>query len=414
MVTTTDFNGRSIWGPSSGSPVQTTNIDYDRRDIDISEEIAYYYPKATAFLSILMRVGKKPTRSTEYIWWDKDKPDWWTKLAASYIAGDTNIDIEDASFLNKKDLIRNVETGEIFFITAIDYGGGTASSDRLTVETQYGYDSTASTGTQETDSNGSDDEILKLGNAMEENSLAPDSWATQPVKRFNYVQTFRDPFDSSADNQAEGKVAGPDTRARLRREKLIEHRINIERQVLFGERNEIIDNTENKVRRTTGGVLQFIKEGNDSGVYDLGSENNGILTETEWSNYCSEALKYGSDTKLFLTSRYVAQVLDGHASGRIETTTGEEIYGMNLSRYITTHVDVIIATTELFENYYAKMGLMLDIENLKLRPFAGEDSTLKTNIQENDRDGWKDEYMSKIGLQLDLPKTHTVLEGVEK
>lgn len=408
-----DFNGRNIWGPSSGSPVQTTNIDYDRRDIDISDEIAYYYPEATPFLAILMRVAKEATDSVEFIWWDKDRPEWWTNLSSSYDDSEDTIEVEDAHFLNKKDLIKNVTTGEVMFIEEIGYEDGSDGADELTVIREYGYDDTAETGTEAKSSTGDDDDIIKLGNAMEENSLAPETWATQPVKRFNYVQTFRDPFDGSADNQAEAKKAGPDTRARLRREKLVEHRINIERQMLFGERNEIIGD-DNKVRRTTGGLLQFIEESNESGVYDLGEENNGILTEGEWRNFCSGALKYGNDTKLFLTSRHVASVLDMHAAGRIETTSGEETYGMTLSRYITTHGDVIIATTELFENFYGKMGIMIDIDNLKLRPFAGEDSTLKTNIQENDRDGWKDEYMTKMGLQVELPKTHYVLEGVEK
>ncbi len=417
MVTTIDFNGRNIWGPRSGSPVETTHIDYDRRDIDISNEIAYYFPEATPFITILMRAAKEPTNSLEFIWWDKDRPEWWTKLTVDdddgtgdYNDSDDRLYVEDGSFLNPKDLIKNVDTGEIMFIEEINRGAGDDDEDELVVERAVSRDATASSGTEKADAD-EDHQILKLGNAMEEHSLAPDAWATQPVKRWNYVQTFRDPFEGSNDVEAEGKKAGPSERVRLRQEKLIEHRINIERQIMFGERREWID-TDNKVRRMTGGIIQFLKETTGVQVYDLASENNGILTEAEWRNFLSGAMKYGSKTKLFLTSRAVAQRLDEHAAGRIQTTSQEETYGLKLNRYITTHGDVIIATTELFEHAYGSMGLLLDIENIKLKPFDGKDSTLKTNIQENDRDGWKDEYMTKMGLKLKLPKTHAILEGV--
>ena len=412
MVTEINFGNRNIWESRSGSPVETTHIDYDRRDIDISSEIARYWPEETPFISILMQAAKNSVGSKEFIWWDKDRPEWWTELSDSYTTGDTTIDVDDAHFLNEKDLIKNVETGEIMFITDIDMGGGTGSSDRLTVEREVTDDSASGWGTSEANSDGSDDEILKLGNAMEENSLAPDTWAEQPVKRHNYVQTFRTPFDGSNDVQGEGVKAGPSERDRLRREKLFQHRTDIERQILFGERRQWIDN-ENKIRRMTGGIIQFLEETTGVQVYDLASENNGVLTESEWRNFLSGAMKYGSNTKMFLTSRAVAQRLDEHAAGRIKTTSEEETYGLKLNRYITTHGDVIIVTTEMFENAYGSMGLLLDIDNLQFRPFDGEDSTLKTNIQEPDRDGWKDEYMTKAGLQVELAKTHAILEGVD-
>lgn len=417
MVDTYEFNGRNIWGGSTGSPVQTTNIDYDRRDIDISDEIGYYWPEENPFVSILMQVAKETTNSTEFIWWDKDRPDWWTELTedddydtGDYKADDDYLYVDEANFLNPKDLIKNVDTGEIYYIKEIDYDTPEDGVHELYVERAVTEDTTADWGTsKETASSG--DELIKLGNAMEENSLAPKAWATQPVKRFNYVQTFRTPFSGSGDVLAERTTSGPQERNRLRQEKMFEHRVDLARQILFGERKEWIDD-DNEVRRMTGGVLQFLRETSGTEIYDLGSENSGDLTESEWSNFCSGALKYGSNTKLFLTSRFVAQRIDEHARERLETTSQEETYGIKLNRYITTHGDVLIATTELFENAYGGMGLMLDVDNIRLRPFAGKDSTLRANIQENDRDGWKDEYMTKAGLQLELPKTHAILEGV--
>ena len=44
-------------------PVYTTNIDRDRREIDVSKRIAYLEPDATPFTVILMRARKVPATS---------------------------------------------------------------------------------------------------------------------------------------------------------------------------------------------------------------------------------------------------------------------------------------------------------------------------------------------------------------
>jgi len=78
---TYDYDEQTIWGPSPGAPVKTTHIDYDRREIEIDDLIAYYWPQANPFLSILLQAQKETSPSVQYMWYDKDRPDWWTELA---------------------------------------------------------------------------------------------------------------------------------------------------------------------------------------------------------------------------------------------------------------------------------------------------------------------------------------------
>lgn len=398
-----DFNGRNIWPGTDGAPVLTTNIDSDRRDIDIASEIAYLMPEATPFISILMRARKVPVDSAEFIWYDKNEQTWWTSLSAGYDAATAHtegtVSVTDASFIRPKDILKNAATGEVMRVIS-------KSGNILTVERGYGYDENASSGTDALASEGIDDNIMRMSNAMEENSNAPETYATQPTKLFNYVQTFRTPFDASEINTLEAKRAGQNPRIELRQEKLVEHRIDIEKQCMFGERYE--DLSGSKPIRMTGGLIQFIK----SNSYDVAAQNSGILTEAEWENFCEMGFDWGSGTKLFLTSPRVASSINQFAAGRIDTTTGDETYGMRLKRYISYHGDVIIATTKLFEKDYAGTGLMLDIKNIDFRPFGGFDSKLRANIQENDLLGWKDEYVTMAGLRVRLEKTHSILTGV--
>src|SRR5690606_39106343 len=191
------------------------HIDTDRRDIDISSEIAMLVPEATPFMTILMRARKLPVNSTEFIWYDDGAPNWYTQIDdEGYAAGDTTLKVKDAAFLRPKDLLKNTRTGEMLYVLEVD-----KENNEITVRRGAGYDSNTSTGTPATEME-HDDFIMRVGNAMEEMSSAPESYATQPEKYFNYVQTIRTPFEGSFDSENERKTAGGNERLRLRRQKL--------------------------------------------------------------------------------------------------------------------------------------------------------------------------------------------------
>lgn len=400
----------NIWGPTDESPVLTYSIDSDRRDLDVSKEIANYLPDATPFLVVLMRARKVATPSTEFKWYDKEPASWWTEVTSGYgddAVSDDEIIVDDATICKPKDIIKNAATGEVMRIIDVSVGAGTsAPGGTWEVARQYGYDDTLFDDGTQAASGSTGDNIMRMGNAMEENSLSPQARATQPNKFWNYVQTFRTPFSASNDVTEERLKTSPNERNRLRQEKLVEHRLDIERAMLFGEKMESLDDDV----RMTGGLLQHI----ETNAYDVGQTNGGVLTEAEFENFCKMGFQWKKATKdkLFVCSSKVGAVINQFAAGRIQTVSGEKAYGLQLNEYQSFHGKLYIATCESFEKDYDGMGIMLDVGNLEYRPFAGKDSTLQANIQENDRDGWKDEYMTKAGLAVRLEKTHAILDGV--
>lgn len=383
---------KNIWSGSSGSPITTFNIDTDRRDLDVASDILELQPSETPFLVIGQRASQSSANSMEVTWFDDDLAPWWTSADGEVADADaTTISLNDASIVKAKDLIKNTSTGEIMFVESV-------SGNDVTVTRGYG---------NETNSGGTaaaaitdDDNFMRLGNAMEENSLSPEPRATQPNKHYNYVQVIRTPFAGSWEDQNEAKKTNEDERTRKRRRKAIEHKLDLERALLFNERNEHISDE----RRMMGGLFQFL----DDQFVDI----NGSLTEDNFEEALEEAFRYGSKEKIFITSPRVGSVINKFARDRIETRSGEDYYGLRIGEYISYHGTLYVMTSHMFEKDYQGKGAILDMENIDLMPYSGMNTTLRTNLQENDRLGYKDEYLTAMTLRVRLEKTHRVLEGI--
>src|SRR5690606_36222682 len=106
-----------------------------------------------------------------------------------------------------------------------------------------------------------EDWLMRVGNAMEENSNAPASKLNQPTKFTNYTQIVRTPFDESMTSAHEVKRVGGKERTRLRAKKLLEHRLDIARISLWGEAQEVLDS--GKPRRMTAGINSFVTKRKD-------------------------------------------------------------------------------------------------------------------------------------------------------
>lgn len=382
---------KNIWAGTDGSPVDSFNIDTDRRDLNVADRILELQPSETPFLVIGDKTSSGSAKSLEETWYDDDLAPWWTEVGSGYTDTATTITLNDGTIVKAKDLIKNTTTGEVMFVESV-------SGNDVTVVRGYG-DEADSGGTAAT-AGSVDDNIMRMGNAMEENSLAPDARATQPNKYYNYVQIFRTPFAGSLEDLNEPKETTEDERTRLRRRKAIEHKLDLERAYVFGERNEHISDK----RRTMGGMFQFL----DNQFDTIG----GNLTEDVFEEALEDAFQYGSKEKILITSPRVGSVINKFARDNIQTRSGEDYYGLRIAEYISFHGTLYVATSHMFERDYQGMGAILDMENIDILPYGGFSTTLRTNLQEEDRLGWKDEYLTMSTLRVRLNKTHRVLDGI--
>lgn len=367
-------------------PVTTWDIDRERREIDVSRDIARYLPNANPFTVILMRARKRELSDPEFVWYDEEPFGYWAQATAAATAADTNLQVSDASVFAANDVVRVTSTDEILFVTASN-----PSTNSITVVRGYAGSTPAAIN--------ANDWLLVIGNAMEERSRAPAEKIRQPNKHFNYAQIFRTPFGGSGTQAASRLRTSENERTRLRRSKAIDHRLAIERALLFGKRSE--DPTGR--RRTTGGLLEFIQ----TNVFDMG----GTMTESAFEEALEEPFQTGNGRKLLVASARFITAINRFAREKLRVEVGAQTYGVRMAVYLSGHGELRIVPSRAFEKAYQGWAVLVDMDYIWYRPLR--DTVLKTNIQANDEDGWMDEYFTEAGLQVELEKAHAVFKNVQ-
>ena len=374
----------------------TSNILQARRVVDMAKNIALLDPNDSPFVTFLklakqdVRVAKAP----KIEWLEDDLIGAATQVnngsGIAISTSSTSIAVDDGSIFSVGDLISIPAKSLVYRITAI-------STNTLTA-IQFG--TSVASGTIADDS-----VVLKLGNAMEENSSAPAAKTTQEVACYNYTQIFRTPVSFSGTELATELYGGKD-RAYQRRKKALEHKRDIARAMYFGVRKE--DTTGSTPRRTMGGLLSFLTQ---STAFDSSTQP---LTYANFNKYVAQPVfSHGSKDKLLIAGPNLMNAINAWSEAKLVTEVDPAAtYGIRVKNLITGYGDLkVIYDPLLADGYHAGYGMVIDTDNIRYAYLQGRDTKLNTNIQANDVDGVIDEYITECSLEVKLPKTHLLITG---
>jgi hypothetical protein len=382
---------------AAAGPVYSDAIDTTRKELDVTAKIARLAPESSIFTTILLEISKETTSQDTINWYEQDPTVVWTPSRGGNNSSVTTWPVDDASIFTAKDIIAVVSLAglvlETAVVTAVDL---TENTNTVTVAAR------AWTGTAQTIAD--NQYLCNLGPAMEENSTAPGTRVHQPTLVSNYVQELRLPFDASLlANQA---LRSSETeRQRLTTDKGIEFKRMIERTCIAGKKK---NDTANR-KKAMGGILEMVTEN----YWAAG----GIVTEKAFiDNFCEPLFAYDKENALFVCGPKWPSIMAGWSIGKLQTTSKEETYGMQLQYYQSPHGKLVLAPSlELAGGSWTGMGIGLHMKRLRLKFFKDGSKTynikLDRNIQENDRHGWKDEYWAMPTLELQNQKTHAVVTG---
>jgi hypothetical protein len=391
-----------------GTHESTKNVPSTRGVIDISRKIAYVNPDAAPLTVITMKAsgGSPSTHNTEFKWIEKDMlPAKWDQNTVAATTGDTVMTVADGSKFHAHDIIEIPVTGEVMRVTSV-------ATNVLTVVRGFGRDTGTSTGTAAA-TVPINSAVLILGQAYPEGASVSPPWSYDESYPFNYTQIFRLPFGPTGSEEASEQYTGPD-RARLTREKAVEHKVDIERSFLTGERRLWTTGAgSNDAPLRIAGGLDFYLNQNLLNIATL----TAPAVET-WLESVFQATGT-SDTRLFVCSPRIVSVLDNLGVAKLQTVPREKTFGVAIKEFVTAHGTLMVAKHRLLINGqsgvtqgYAGQGYALDMGKLRRRPLRTRDTSLLKDRQAPGDDKFTDEYLTECGFQVENPQVHGKLTGV--
>ena len=431
-----------------------------RRIFNFGDRVAELTPEESPFFVYLNKVAKAPT----------DDP------VFRYLENRNRISFTDRSFLIKG-AIGTVAAGTSYSFV-VDTSGG-ASVDYLvkgmvfavaTVDSTAGYgqalvrvDGSITHNSSDSSFAGkvidvsavsgsnsiADNDVAQIiGTSFEEGSASPDVFSSEIEDGFGYTQIFKTAAEMSNTAYATRYRGYADEWSRIWATKLREHKIDIERAMLFGQKALVggIQYTEGLVGHIAKNVSPVVNDAAFS--YTSGSAYHRSVAQSELTydrllsdlEVIFDPARGGASDKLVLCSlpvitffnklgadAFLNQSLQSGASTTVNTGASlarynmserQGAFGHNVMVIDTIHGTLNLVKEPLFRGVASGFMLMADMSQVAYRPLIGNginrDTQVMTNVQSADEDLRKDMILTEAGLEVTLSESHALynLEGV--
>jgi uncharacterized protein DUF5309 len=371
----------------------TLNVNQTLRRIDIDPTIRLLEPDATPLTVLTNLLSKRKTSDPKFQWAEDTSDPRFDTQNGGATSSATTIAVTNGAYYAEHDIWKNTRTGEVFRIQAVN--GNNVTAVRGVGNSGTGVAMLTA------------DELLKIGTAQPEGDKSKPARSNNPVMKTNYTQILRTPIDATRTQMQSDQYTDPNDWQYQHRKQLIEFKKDMEYTFWHGKANE--DTSAAQPRRTTGGALSFIS----TNVTAVG----GALTEATFNGALVAAFRYGSGRKLGFGSGKAMQALNGFASGKLHVVQGAQEYGMNIERYISPFGTIDLTYAKLLEgSAYGGYFAIIDPDGLSYRYLNNEngssDMHVRTNIQDPDADGQKDEVLCESGLMFPEEKKMALLTGI--
>lgn len=388
----------------------TTNFVTDQRPKNWREGVMLLKPNGMAPLTALTSMMKKrKVDDPEFYWWEKGMQTRRVALGADVAdatAGTTTTLTLTSGAMGFKagDLLKSEESSEIMRV----YSDPTADTSIIV---QRGF-SGSTTEAINYDGSGVNPNLICIGSAFEEGSLAPTGVSHDPSKIYNYTQIFRSTLEATR-TAAKTRLRTGDSIKEAKREAMEDMMNDVERALWFGKRSESTLN--GKPIRTMDGVISKI-------TTNVVTNTDGSFSMSELEGWMETAFQYGSSEKMgFCGNRVLTamqQVLRKNAAWQFQS--GVKEFGMNVTRLTCPFGEIVLKSHPLFNQmtggtnttaYYGYNSslVILDMENLKYVTFQDDDIKYQKDLQANGLDGEKSGYLGELSMELGLEKTHMVI-----
>jgi len=416
-----------------------------RRLYNFSDRIADLAPDESPFFVYLSKVAKVPTDDPQFRWLkDRNKiqmADRTFALDASHTvpaAGSTlTYTVDDGAGAAPDWIIK----GMVFAIGETNASTNEPETAIVRVESApvAGSTETQFTGRTISAATGSTTAVVDgqkctvIGSAFEEGSGSPDSWSRELENGNGYCQIFKTACELTNTARATVYRGYASEWDRIWNLKLREHKVDIERAMLFGNSasqnginytdgivGHIIKNSQSQITGASTQVSYTEDKGYFTTRTDAETTYDVILKDLE---VIFDPARGGSSSKLALCSLPVISFFNKMASSNTFLSSAYSAanpmmsqasgsYGHKVMKVETIHGDLTLVKEPLFRGHAAPYMCLVDLDNVAYRPLVGNgvnrDTHIQTNVQSADEDLRKDMVLTEAGLEVSLPEAHAL------
>ena len=416
-----------------------------RRLYDLSDRVAELSPEESPFFVYLSKVSKVPTTDPVFRFLEnRSKIDWTNRSfnAQSALTATAGVSgqvlFENGSDASVDWLIKGM-------VVAVDVVDGKSHMivrlDSVSHETSYTTCqvtclSTGNSGETGYNAIADGDKCQVIGTAFEEGSGSPDVWSKSLDDDFGYTQIFKTAAEMTNTAIATNYRGYANEWDRIWNLKLREHKVDIERAMLFGQKGR-----QNGIQTSAGLVGDIIvrsQAGTPGSLsysagnpYFAAAASTSITYDTILADMevFFDPARGGSSSKLALAGLPVisyfnklgANSFQDVSAGDTAGTTNNPSYQYNMNAregafghkvqmINTVHGDLNLIREPLFRGMSGGMLLLADMNQLAYRPLVGNginrDTSITTNVQQADEDLRKDMILTEAGLEITIPETH--------
>ena len=454
-IQTESLNSYNVDQTSSVSGSWDSNVGAQadlRRKHDFGERVAELAPEESPFFVYLSKVAKRPTDDPVFRFLEnRSKIDWTsrnfqidTTTFSDVSAGQALTSMRvDASSASVDWLIK----GMVIAVESADGSGGgadvgaaqilvrieSAPEDKgayTTFDAKVISVSSSNAGT-DYDNIANDAECQVIGTAFGEGTGSPDVWSSQLEDDFGYCQIFKTAAEMSNTAIATNYRGYANEWDRIWAMKLREHKVDIERAMLFGQRarQDSIQYTEglvghilvNQGSPAASGSLSY----SSGAPYVATTASTAVTYDSLLSDFevLFDPARGGNKEKLALASRpvvtffnkmgssgLVEQSISNQTRYNFDSVQREGSFGHSIMQVNTLHGDLSMVAEPLFRGLSSGFMALVDMSQVAYRPLVGNglnrDTHIITNVQQADEDLRKDMILTEAGLEVTIPETH--------
>ena len=249
--------------------------------------------------------------------------------------------------------------------------------------------------------------LTKVGSAFAEGTTSPDVTSRNPVKILNYCQIFKTAYElTKTTEKTRARTGDPLKNDKKRRS--FDHAAAMEFAWMFGQKFE--DTGANgKPRRFTGGLREHITT--NVTVFTTSPTEDTFLDAVfpVFDYSTSGGGAQSGNERIILAGNGFLNNLNKIArdapSSQINFGETVKFYGMELTKYVVPQGTFFVKTHPLMNTHalYKNSAFVINPGALIYRPLR--DTKMMDNIQANDADTRKGQWLTEAGLEVNHEKT---------